>query len=53
MESDCSELQASFDRSWGHHQRHADSGNIEAMEWATAYMEAADRRMIEIGCTDG
>lgn len=44
-ETDCAELQASFDRAEATHQRGGTWGPI-----GTAYMGAADDRMREVGC---
>ncbi len=56
-ETDCSELQESFDRSFTNHERAAnateDHGvytNEFEMAFTLGYMEAADARMREIGC---
>jgi hypothetical protein len=43
--TDCNQLQAEFDLAERTHQRGGECGPI-----GTAYMEAADKRMREVGC---
>ena len=44
----CEELQASFDRSMGNHER-AEPGT-EERRWTLAYAQAADQRMRKLSC---
>jgi hypothetical protein len=48
--TDCSALQAEFDRAHVYHSREMNAGDVDMAKVSTSYMEAADARMQELGC---
>jgi hypothetical protein len=48
--TDCDALQAEFDQADANTQREQDAGNAAMAEVTISYMDAADKRMKELGC---
>ena len=48
--TDCTKLQAEFDRADGYHSRQLKAGDVDMAKVSTSYMEAADARMQALGC---
>ncbi len=46
--TDCTELQSTFDTAAANHERSVEGGDGAAV--TLAYMQAADARMLELGC---
>jgi hypothetical protein len=50
-ETDCKNLQNEFDMAQANHKRDLNSGAVDLDKVDTSYMEAANARMRELGCT--
>ena len=48
--TDCAELQRQFDTAMDNHELQHQLGNLDMMRITTAYAEAADARMRQVGC---
>lgn len=51
-ETDCAELQTTFDRAWENWEQAKVRGDTAEREWTRSYMAAADDRMQQVGCYD-
>jgi outer membrane PBP1 activator LpoA protein len=48
--TDCAQLQHEFDTAEANQKRDLARGAVDQAEASTAYMDAADKRMREVGC---